>query len=522
MAVINRYNQPTRSATFDPLSLQELAFAPSALRQREDTALASADELSAIDVPRLSQDEGIVTTRLGDLRGQVSNLSERLATEGYNRDLANELRKVRTQYQRESGPSGTLGRAQANYQAANQQWKAVRDQLNKQGATPEYVNRARNQFFSGYQGLRDETGALQEFSSGRVANYYDINTEAQDLFKQAETSGELTPQQAANAEARLVNIGGVPQLMVINRKTGQRLSNIPQLEAGMNYLYKQYTDPNTDRGFFASTAGLAPSQVGNVLQDLSRVYASRKYSQLPSVSTTFKNLPDMPDESGDLTTGVSQSGTVLMPGAGIADSEERSANRKARVIQLAKERGLNVDKYEDVLRIAQQKDTKALTKGDPGAFISGAIPRDTKASYTANNILHSVEEELASVDDDTVNTFSIDRLSKASGKSILEADKLKKGITETFSDYKTSFKGITEKEQEALDELTSVDKVVDYFYDSKHGLGFKVRGKDNDNKPIEVLTYLPSRESDKERIFFGFLSQIDPRMYGAYEERFKQ
>ena len=190
MPIINRFNQPIQTATFQPMNLQELSLAPSMLAQREEKSLDQADALS-IDVNRLQGDEELVSGKLGDLRTKISKLSERLASEGYNKDIANQLRRVKTEYATELGPTGTLGRAQSNYQMAYDQWNNVEQDLRRQGASQRGIEINKQQFFSGYKGMRDDLGNLQDFTSGKTAGYFDVRKEAMDLFRQAQERGEL-------------------------------------------------------------------------------------------------------------------------------------------------------------------------------------------------------------------------------------------------------------------------------------------------------------------------------------------
>lgn len=126
MPVVNRYTQLT-GPRFDPLSFKEQALVPMQLRQQQDALEEQAGNLGIFDINRLAVDDPLVQQTIGDYEQQVADYSDRLQEEGFNelsrqglRDLARERRAL-------IAPTGTLGRAQAAYDAYQANKKQLGD-----------------------------------------------------------------------------------------------------------------------------------------------------------------------------------------------------------------------------------------------------------------------------------------------------------------------------------------------------------------------------------------------------------
>lgn len=123
---VNRYVQP-QVAYFNPMSMDELAFAPSFLRQRHDQAAGQLGDLqSASGQYNVLDDYQNVAGQLVDpLQQGIDELANNLATQGVNRSNAvPEALKLKSQYSQLFSPSGGIGQLEAasnNYRAQAQQ-----------------------------------------------------------------------------------------------------------------------------------------------------------------------------------------------------------------------------------------------------------------------------------------------------------------------------------------------------------------------------------------------------------------
>ena len=490
MPVINRFSQPIRSATFQPFSLQELSLAPQLQMQREEKALQQADVLSAIDVPRLVQDEPVVTERLSDLRGRIGEITDRLAQEGYSKDLSSQLRKLRTDYARETGPSGVLGRAQLNYSQAQEQLKNLEQDLRRRGAPQEIIDLNKRQFLQGYQGVSDPEGVLQEFRPGRTAGFFDVQKEAGDLFRQAQATGELIGVDPNDVSVSVTSVAGQPILKIVNRRTGQKITNAPQLEAGINYLFNEYTNPATQRGFFAQQSGMSPEYLGRTFRDLSKIFTSERFSQIPGQTTTFKTLPehyfDTETKAPDLTSHVD---TIAID-AGAVD--EQNEYWRPVLDSIVKEQaatfGLeDVVTYEELKKVSEMKGDvmRKVQTAYPGTPLFRELsPEAAERKRAANDLLESIKTSVGEKGAFAVNLYNIDALAAGSKKEALEIEGIKKNLNTELNKSIIKLKGISKESAKNLEDIKGDIELVGYGFSPGGGLTLKIAGQDKDDEPL--------------------------------------
>jgi hypothetical protein len=159
--VVNRYTQAP-VAVYNPMSMQELAFAPTFLRQRHDQAAQALSDLgiqsSQYDV--LDQYAPVANQLVTPLQEQISSLSENLAKQGIQRSNAiPQAMKLKSEYANMFGAQGSIGQLEAlkkQYQLANEELGKRKDLE----ANPEVLNYARQQLKGMLPQLTVENGRL--------------------------------------------------------------------------------------------------------------------------------------------------------------------------------------------------------------------------------------------------------------------------------------------------------------------------------------------------------------------------
>src|SRR5690606_1724582 len=104
-------------AQYNPLSMEEMMFAPMQLRQRHDALdaglIAEQDALSQYNA--LSQDQQFVQQEISPVNQQIEQLSESLAREGYDPNKMSQITKLRQQRKQLFSPTGSVGLAQNRF-----------------------------------------------------------------------------------------------------------------------------------------------------------------------------------------------------------------------------------------------------------------------------------------------------------------------------------------------------------------------------------------------------------------------
>lgn len=111
---VNRYTQ-LPVAQYNPMSMQEMAFAPTFLRERHDaTSQALSDlETSSNQYDVIDPYRVVANQIVNPLQEGISSVSEQLATKGVaNSSAIQDAMKLKSQYTQAFGPSGAIGQLQ--------------------------------------------------------------------------------------------------------------------------------------------------------------------------------------------------------------------------------------------------------------------------------------------------------------------------------------------------------------------------------------------------------------------------
>ena len=177
------------TASFKPLSLDEIMLVPLAKQKAEDQMIMDMDELDLMATNSLEADNAYVNAQRDAFRNEVQSTRDRLMTEGVDRSLINKFKGLRSRKNLEFSVNGRTGKANAAYNAMQLNKKNI---MNNNKLTDEQKR----------LGILEATNAYTE--SGGVTSgadyidyvgneYIDTNAEAQKI------GAQMSPQQIADA-----------------------------------------------------------------------------------------------------------------------------------------------------------------------------------------------------------------------------------------------------------------------------------------------------------------------------------
>ena len=179
----NRFSQIT-TAGYKGLSLDEIMAIPLAKQKQQDASLAATDELESSEAKSLAGDKDIVGGELDRIRGEAEAISKQLMERGYDRNLSNKLRKLRSSKKKSFGATGIVGQAQSNYAAAQ---KYINDMATKKemqaGWSPYEAKKWATDQVSKHGSSFDELGEFKQFQGAGLAEYVDTNDWILDNIK---------------------------------------------------------------------------------------------------------------------------------------------------------------------------------------------------------------------------------------------------------------------------------------------------------------------------------------------------
>ena len=230
MAVINRYTQAP-VAVYNPMSMQELAFAPTFLRQRHDQAAQALSDLgiqsNQYDV--LDQYGTVANQLVTPLQEQISSLSENLAKQGIQRSNAiPQAMKLKSEYANMFGAQGGIGQLQAR----TKQYRTRAEELKKQYEDNPLLQRyALSQLQPGEADLQEGRLQLGNFRDAQMVR----NIAEEDILDRLnDAASKLKPSDISRTGIQFTGqLGSFNDLYSIAQKQGVSAERVNNLVASL-------------------------------------------------------------------------------------------------------------------------------------------------------------------------------------------------------------------------------------------------------------------------------------------------
>ena len=218
MAVINRYTNQA-IAQYNPMSMNELSFAPSYLREKHDlteAALGELDEKSKLFGDILDQYGDPATQLAKPLQDDIVNLASSLSKQGVKRSNAiPEAMKLKSKYASLYGPQGDIGKLQSATAEYRNEVKRIQEQFKD---SPELARGALARLNARQAQVNDGRLELGDMSSPQL--YRHIKDE--DIMKQLDSAANsLKPSDLATLGiTSRANIGNFTDLLTLSSQKG--------------------------------------------------------------------------------------------------------------------------------------------------------------------------------------------------------------------------------------------------------------------------------------------------------------
>lgn len=294
MATINRFNQLQEPAKFSPLSFQEIAYAPTILRQREDAIINKRDELLNdlynIEVPQMYQEQ--FEAERGKIENDLNSLAKEIQTKGAgDLSLINQFRNLRNSYNKSISNSGNIGRA-ANLNTHLEEMKSAyfEDALAK-GQPAESVNlnwdKELDNFLKGLPSdLSKYSGQLPDMSPNYAPDYTDLATEGARIaqFLKGMDSEELGDYQIIGKDANGNTISednpGTPAFWVVETSRGANATNNGQVKNFQEYLNAELLNEDSLLHRNLNYRNIDPEEYLQNIENLGAMLTTKKTSDI--------------------------------------------------------------------------------------------------------------------------------------------------------------------------------------------------------------------------------------------------
>ena len=197
---ISRFDIPRQPMQFEPLSMQEMAYAPSLLRQREDVLQEKVD-VAADTLGDINIQDPDVQNVVGKWDKQLSDISQEMVKTGYTSEIEAKYRNLSRQYSQDIKPVQTY--ISARQQASQDYNKLARDPSKYiEGTSPGSIS---------YAAFREDPNALQNY---QVFDKRQVRQDAQGVAKR------LVDMAVAEPGFIKKNIPGLDGYMQIAQQKG--------------------------------------------------------------------------------------------------------------------------------------------------------------------------------------------------------------------------------------------------------------------------------------------------------------
>lgn len=298
---LNRYDTISTS-TYDPRSLQETLMVPMMKRQQHDEAnkqlyaqLGELDKINPLD-KHYNEAQKIKA----ELSERINSQAQKLATEGFNTNTTGDLFKANNEIKSMYAPTGKVGQINAAKEAYDKDSAEYLKNATALGHSPEVVQRNLKEIQDKYNAspIYDEKGKIKSMSIDALPpKYVDHVARAREFFKDAKMSSTAIDNLASSIES-----DGKGSYVLSKGSKRKYASNLPQLQAAVDFLNNEINNPNSDVGKALKYGYKTPEEALRDIKMMSPIYRQTE-SERGSTSQISNFTPTkQSDSSGGLSS----------------------------------------------------------------------------------------------------------------------------------------------------------------------------------------------------------------------------
>lgn len=300
---MNRYDVAS-VAKFDPLSFNELAAAPTMMRQKHDASIAQAEAMR-IKADPYSKHYNRALELKQQMDNEIAKNVDTLNKEGYNPTTFQNITKLNRQYNDMISPTGEIGQINAeniNIKKINEEYDKLGKEKNWGQETVDYwKNKALKEYNE--KPLYDTNGRILSYSGPEgIVNKVDYNKRLHELA----SSAKMSVSEFSNAVTKL-GMDEKSGYNVANKNSeAHKLGdNYARVKDAYDTLKKEIYDPTSEVHKSMRYEGRDPKSLLDILKTQSDIYRQNvKSDEYSKDINPFGPGPGSGDGSGTPGTGV--------------------------------------------------------------------------------------------------------------------------------------------------------------------------------------------------------------------------
>ena len=360
---MNRYDTAS-VAKFSPLSFNELAAAPTMMRQKHDASIAAAEAMRINADPYSKH-----YTRALELKNQMDNeIAKNVDTlnkEGYNPTTFQNITRLNRQYQDLMSPTGEIGQINAenvNIKKINEEYDKLGKEKNWGQNTIDYwKNKALKEYNE--KPIYDADGRILKYNGPEgIANKIDYNKRLHELA----SSAKMSVSDFSNAVTKLEMDERSGYNVANKNSEAHKLGdNYPGVKAAYDTLKREMYDPTSEVYKSMRYEGRDPNSLLDILKTQSDIYKQNvKSDEYSNDKTPFGPGPSAGgDGSGVPGGGKIISGESKIEASSVSDSYSTPLNEiKTLSTKIASGKGTTADKIrrDELIELRRIADSKLV------------------------------------------------------------------------------------------------------------------------------------------------------------------
>ena len=300
---MNRYDVAS-VAKFSPLSFNELAAAPTMMRQKHDASIAQAEAMR-IKADPYSKHYNRALELKQQMDNEIAKNVDTLNKEGYNPTTFQNITKLNRQYNDMISPTGEIGQINAeniNIKKINEEYDKLGKEKNWGQETVDYwKNKALKEYNE--KPLYDTNGRILSYSGPEgIVNKVDYNKRLHELA----SSAKMSVSEFSNAVTKLGMDEKYGYNVANKNSEAHKLGdNYARVKDAYDTLKKEIYDPTSEVHKSMRYEGRDPKSLLDILKTQSDIYRQNvKSDEYSKDINPFGPGPGSGDGSGTPGTGV--------------------------------------------------------------------------------------------------------------------------------------------------------------------------------------------------------------------------
>lgn len=279
MTEFNRYTQMPAPLIVNPISFEDFAKVP-LMKAKATGEIVGANERISTEYNVDDADLGKISTLVEGIDKVKENIVTDITNNGINSQSVGQV--IALKRERDRLYKTKIQQAEENKKLLFAWRQKIDDMVMRGTISPEYGEKIKEKEYGkwidkgGTFTKDNESDLPRMFQENFGAKYFDIDRDIREQLNEIKNQETIKGTSWAGGKSHLEQGEGYTQLVTSGGGSRTKATNEANLEAAIQRIYQEYTDPNTERGRFAEYADVDISSLKDRLQKYKQEFLTKK------------------------------------------------------------------------------------------------------------------------------------------------------------------------------------------------------------------------------------------------------